>query len=232
MKTLLLVGLATLCFAASEPVVSLASLKAVESSINDRMRSNINEPYDLLGPARGTYLEGYGAVFTVEMNLVLVSPFMNSPFKQTISDKEISDLHERKVKKVDGLKMTMRELMTSASKTLPGLPTQERIVMEAFLFNYRWENARGLPHRLRPCRGERGAHRRHAGRRGGHRRHFRDLPPGTCGPRHPRGHQARRDERQHLHHRRPAQSRPRFRHGSILTRYFGRRPFTACAREL
>jgi hypothetical protein len=148
MKTLLLIGLATLCFAASEPAVSLSSLKAVEASINDRMRSNINDPYDLLGPARGTYLEGYGAVFTVEMNLVLVSPLTVSPFNQPISDKQLLDLHERKAKKLDGLKVTLRELMTSASKSLPGLPTQERIVMEAFLFNYRWENSRGLPHRL------------------------------------------------------------------------------------
>ena len=148
MKTLLLISVATLCFAASEPVVSVASLKTVEASINDRMRSNINDPYDLLGPARGTYLEGYGAVFTVEMNLVLVSPLMVSPFKQTISDKELSDLHERKAKKVDGLKLIMRDIMTAASRSLPGLPPQERIVMEAFLFNYRWENSRGLPHRL------------------------------------------------------------------------------------
>jgi len=49
---------------------------------------------------------------------------------------------------VDGLKIIMRDIMTSASKSLPGLPPQERIVMEAFLFNYRWENSRGLPHRL------------------------------------------------------------------------------------
>ncbi|HKD07618.1 MAG TPA: hypothetical protein VKB79_17075 [Bryobacteraceae bacterium] len=148
MKALLLIGLATLCFAASEPVVSLGSLKTVEASINDRIRSNINDPYDLLGPARGTYLEGYGAVFTVEMNLVLVSPLTLSPFKQVVSDKEISDLRERKAKKVDGLKVMMRDLMAGASRSLPGLPPQERIVMEAFLFNYRWENSRGLPRRL------------------------------------------------------------------------------------
>lgn len=148
MKTIVLIGIATLCFAASEPIVSLASLKTVEASINDRLRSNINDPYDLLGPARGTYLEGYGAVFTVEMNLVLVSPLNLSPFKQAISDKEITELHERKARKVEALTATMRELMIGASKSLPGLPPDEHIVMEAFLFNYRWEQSRGLPHRV------------------------------------------------------------------------------------
>lgn len=148
MKSLLLIGIATLCFAASEPIVSLASLKAVEASINDKVRSNINDPYDLLGTARGTYVEGYGAVFSVELNLVLVSPLNLSPFKQNITEAEITTMHDRKAHKVEGLKESMRGLMLGASKALPGLPANERIVMEAFLFNYRWENARGLPHRI------------------------------------------------------------------------------------
>jgi hypothetical protein len=147
-KSLLLIGLATLCFAASEPVVSLNSLRAVEMSINDKLRSGINDPYDLLGTARGTYMEGYGALFTFELNLVLVSPLNLSPFKQSITEAEIATLRERKVKKVEALKESMRGLMLNASKTLPGLPSNERIVMEAFFFNYRWENSRGLPHRI------------------------------------------------------------------------------------
>ncbi len=147
MKTILLISLATVCFAASEPIVSLASLKSVEGSINDRLKSNISDPYDLLGPARGTYLEGYGAVFTVQMNLVLLPALRISPFNPN-SGKEIVELHDHKARKIETLKATMRELMTGASKSLPGLPLQERIVMEAFLFDYSWEQSRGLPHRI------------------------------------------------------------------------------------
>jgi hypothetical protein len=146
-KTIFLVGLATVCFAASEPIVSLASLKSVEGSINDRLKSNISDPYDLLGPARGTYLEGYGAVFTVQMNLVLLPALRISPFNPN-SGKEIVELHDRKTRKIEDLKSIMRELMTGAGKSLQGLPPQERIVMEAFLFNYSWEQTRGLPHRI------------------------------------------------------------------------------------
>jgi hypothetical protein len=127
--------------------VSLGSLTSVEASINDRVRSNISDPYDLLGPARGTYLEGYGAVFTVQMNLVLLPALRVSPFNPN-SGKEITELHDRKARKLEDLKATMRDLMTGASKVLPGLPPQERIVMEAFLFNYSWEQSRGLPHRV------------------------------------------------------------------------------------
>jgi hypothetical protein len=117
-------------------------------SVNDKLRSSINDPYDLLGTARGTYMEGYGALFTVELNLVLVSPLNLSPFKQSITDAEIATMHDRKVKKVEALKESMRGLMLNASKTLPGLPPTERIAVEVFFFNYRWENSRGLPHRV------------------------------------------------------------------------------------
>ena len=45
---------------------------------------NINDPYDLLGTARGTYLEGYGAVFTVEMNRARSSAaHIGPPFGKT-----------------------------------------------------------------------------------------------------------------------------------------------------
>lgn len=144
----MMAALASVCFAAVESPVSFASLRAVEASINDKARSSVNDPYDLLGTARGTYLEGYGAVFTVEMNLVLVSALNFSPFKPTVSEAEIAAMHDRKAKKVDALKDMMRGLMVGASRTLTGLPANERIVMEAFLFNYRWENPRDLPKRI------------------------------------------------------------------------------------
>jgi hypothetical protein len=148
MKPVLLAVLASVCFAAVESPVSLASLRAVEASINDKFRSGVNDPYDLLGTARGTYLDGYGAVFSVEMNLVLVSPLNLSPFKPALADGEVAAMHDRKTRKVETLKAEMRSLMLGASKTLTGLPANERIVMEAFLFNYKWENSRDLPRRI------------------------------------------------------------------------------------
>lgn len=147
MKPLLLIAIATLCFAASEPPVSLTALKSMEGSINDRIRSSIADPYDLLGTARGTYLEGYGAVFTVQVNLVLLPALRVSPFTPNV-DKAIVEVHDHKVRKVEALKATMRELMTDASKSLPGMPSEERIVMEAILFNYSWEQTRDLPRRI------------------------------------------------------------------------------------
>ncbi len=136
------------CVSASEPAVNLASLKAVEASINDRLRSNIADPYDLLGPARGTYAEGYGAIFSVEVNLTMLPALAISPFNPTLKDSDIAKLHEKKLQKMVSLRGTMRELVAGAGKSLTGMPGNERIVVEAFLFSYRWEDRRGLPHRL------------------------------------------------------------------------------------
>ena len=135
---------AMLAFAALEP----ASLGTVEAAINDRFRSNLSDPYDLLGRARGSYLPGYGAIFTVEMNLVSLSPLAFTPFSQTMSKQEVTALHDRKVKKLAVLRDVMHDLMLNAGGTLTAVPAGEHITMEAFLFNYRWENATGLPHKL------------------------------------------------------------------------------------
>ncbi len=139
------VGVATLCYAALESPVSRASITAVENSINERFRANTPDPYDLLGAARGTYLEGYGVVFTVEAQLVVVMP--PNPFKQTISPEEIASIRDRKAKKLPMLKEAMRNLMANASTTLEGLPGDEHIALEAILWSYSWENYRG-PRRI------------------------------------------------------------------------------------
>lgn len=144
----LLVALATLCMAATESRVSRASILAVERSINDKFRSSVTDPYDLLGTARGTYLEGYGTLFTIELDLVNASPLAFGPFKATMSPEEISATRDRKLKKVPVLKDTLRNLMANAGTTLEGLPGDEHIAMEAILWNYTWENSRGLPYRV------------------------------------------------------------------------------------
>jgi hypothetical protein len=142
---LLIAGLAgVMAFAAMEP----PALKAVEAAINDRFRSGLNDPFDLLGTARGSYLPGYGAVFTVELNLVTLPPLAFSPFSQAVTPQEVAALHDRKVKKLSALRDAMHDLMLTAGSTLTTLGGDERVTMEAFLFNYRWEKTAGLPHKL------------------------------------------------------------------------------------
>lgn len=134
------------CLAATQTRVPLKSLAAVEASLNDRFRSGTVDPYDLLGTARCTYLEGYGALMTVELQLVYVTPPM--PFRSPYSPQEIMTMHERKIKKLPLLKETMRGLLASASGNLEGMPGSERIAIEARLWHYSWEESKGIPSRV------------------------------------------------------------------------------------
>jgi hypothetical protein len=145
-KPLLLIALATLCFAGTEPRISRKSLAAVEGMMNDSFRAGTTDPYDLLGTARGTYLAGYGALFTVELQLVYVTPPM--PFRSPYSPQEIAAMHDRKLKKLPVFKETMRTLIASAGTSLDSLPPNERISMESILWRYTWEDSRGLPQRI------------------------------------------------------------------------------------
>jgi hypothetical protein len=147
-KFLAFVAVATICFAATESRVSRASILAVERAINEKAVAYSADPYVVLGDARGTYLEGYGALFTNELNLINNSSLSPSPFKPTVSKEEIAAVHDRKVNKLAELKATMRLVMMNASATLEGLPANEHVAMETILFSYSWENSRGLPHRV------------------------------------------------------------------------------------
>jgi hypothetical protein len=149
MKPLLaILAVAALCFAATESRVSRAAILAVERGINENFAGYSADPYDVLGTARGTYLEGYGTLFTTELDLINAGPISASPFKPVVTPQEIATTRERKMKKLVALKESMRTLMANASTTLEGLPPNEHVAMEAILFYYSWENSRGLPHRV------------------------------------------------------------------------------------
>jgi hypothetical protein len=135
----------TLMFASVETGVTRASLSSVETSLNDKLRVVGPDPYDVLGLTRGTYLAGYGVVFTFEVNLVYSTG--PNPFRPPMTREEIASLRDRKFRKLLILKDTMRRTMASAA-ALPGLAPNDHVVMEAFLLYYSWENQVGLPHRI------------------------------------------------------------------------------------
>jgi hypothetical protein len=147
-KPLLLIAAATLCLASTEPRVSRNSIVLVENSINEKFANYAGETYVVYGNARGTYLEGYGALFTVELDLINTGPINPNPFKQTVTPLEISTTRERKLKKLVILREHMRSLIQNAAGTLEGLPPNEHVAIEAVLLYSKWEESRGMPRRL------------------------------------------------------------------------------------
>jgi hypothetical protein len=118
----------------------------VETSIDNAFGPGGADGYNLLGTARGTYLPGYGTLFTAELQLVYVAPMM--PFHPTITPEEKQSTHERKVKKLAVLREAMQNQLASAGRTLDGMPLNERIALEVILFNFSWEDLKGIPQRV------------------------------------------------------------------------------------
>jgi hypothetical protein len=137
---------ADLVFAGNQSAVSATALKFIEDATNKQFAPEPSDSWEQLGDARGSYLPGYGAVFTFEMTLVSVMPI--TPFHVEVTAQEIKSVHARKLKKLPVLKSAMRDLMVKAATSLTSLPPAEQITFEAFLDNFSFEDRTGLPRRL------------------------------------------------------------------------------------
>src|ERR1039458_6032748 len=57
--------------------IALGTFSTLENGFDRKLTGyNINDPIDLLGRTRGIYLDGYGALFSTEISL-LVKPFIH-----------------------------------------------------------------------------------------------------------------------------------------------------------
>jgi hypothetical protein len=136
---------AALCAtAAGKARPSRPDLANMEKVFNDRIqRLNISDPFDLLGSTRGFYLDGYGAIFTAEVNLV-VGPAI-TPFRPALTPKEITALHVKKVQRLATLKEKLRELLTNLAISLVSVPGDEQIAVGVSLVYFSWEQRENLP---------------------------------------------------------------------------------------
>ena len=134
---------AALPAATESPRVTRAVLTPMEKSLDGRIsRLWEDNPLALMGPTRGVYLEGYGAVFTAEVNLVS-APLGLMAHTHT---KEEKDRHRaRKIERRPQLLKVLRTALMESAALLDTVPMEEQVVIVAFLSVYPWEDAKGLP---------------------------------------------------------------------------------------
>ncbi len=123
----------------------MVSIVSTQRSIDGRL-AHIwpEEPFFVLGTTHGVYLEGYGAVFTAEVNLATapVSPLMPIPTKEMIARH-----HQKKVERIPLLEKAMREMLVQTATSMDTLADTDRIVIAVSLTSYSWEPA-GLPSQI------------------------------------------------------------------------------------
>jgi hypothetical protein len=121
-----------------------AGMAAVETAFDARVRTfNAMDPMELFSSTQGVYLEGYGAVFTAQVDLIMTPTV--TPWRQKITKEDIQNIHGRKVARLAAIKAQMREVLTIAALVLDGMPANENVVLAVSLYRFAWEDTAGLP---------------------------------------------------------------------------------------
>jgi hypothetical protein len=147
MKRLFLTAiLVTACVsqaADTAPRVTRAILAPAEKSLDERIeRLWEDNPLALLGSTRGVYLDGYGAVFTAEVNTVIGGTTL---MHLTLS-KEDKDRHrKKKLERLPQLRTALKQALVNAAAALDPVNPDDQVVIAVFLSRYPWEDASGMP---------------------------------------------------------------------------------------
>ncbi len=101
---------------------------------------------EMLAAPRGVYLQGYGAVFMTDVNLVY-TPSIN-PFRLTIEPEVIDRIHRQKMAQVPVLRENMRQILLESGSALETVPLDEQVVLVVTFANEKWEVTAGLPSQI------------------------------------------------------------------------------------
>lgn len=127
--------------------ITRQTFKPLEDDFNLKLSTfNPAEPVYMLGQTRGVYLQGYGAVFSVELDLIQ-SPTVN-PFHGAISKQDVASTHTRKMKQLGLLQDAVRRQMIACAKGLDAVPADQQLVMVVRLDYQPWEDTEKLPSQI------------------------------------------------------------------------------------
>jgi hypothetical protein len=122
--------------------------KRLESDFDYQLKSaDPNSPIDVLGLTRGLYLQGFGAVFTTEVDLApsRFNPMFNQG--RITAEQRVSD-HDHKLRNLVLLRQQMGGMMATIAKNLELLGTNDQVVLAVRLWYQPWEDKTGLPDQI------------------------------------------------------------------------------------
>src|SRR5688572_4414092 len=111
MRPLLALVLTAGTLAAEGAPIARETFASMEKEFDQRLLKPVENPFHVLGTTRGLYVEGFGAVLTTELNLV-VGPTI-SPFRPELTKQEVAALKQRKLERLPILKEIMRSTLVS-----------------------------------------------------------------------------------------------------------------------
>jgi hypothetical protein len=137
-----LAALAAAAAVADSAHVSRAVIRSVEKSLDDRLLHIWADTPSVVSPTRGLYLDGYGAVFTMEM--ITVS-YDNSMMAPRLTPQRMVEIKQKQIERVPQLEKALTQALMEVAASLDSVPLDERVVIEADLLRYPWQDGAGYP---------------------------------------------------------------------------------------
>jgi hypothetical protein len=144
-RRLFLLLAAALALSAAASRVSRASIATLEKSFDRRLERDVldSDPFLLLGMTRGVYIEGFGVVYSTEVNLAPIPGI--SPFHPELTKDDLARLRQKKLARLPALKQAMKQMLLDTAASLDGVPREENIALAVSLFRHPREDATGIP---------------------------------------------------------------------------------------
>lgn len=125
--------------------VTRASVAALERSFDHRLKSEVLEgdTFSLLGWTRGLYIEGFGVVYSAEVQLAPIPGI--SPFHPEQTKQDWARVRQKKLQRLPALRSAMKQMMLDCASSLDGVPAQEQVVLGVSLTTHPNEDSHGVP---------------------------------------------------------------------------------------
>ena len=127
------------CARAQSPPSNLSALKAemkvFEAVIDGTMAQTFALPFGLLEKTKGTYLPGFGLVFSLEVNLYPLrnmNPFVNM---NPLSKAELEKAHKVKGERIATIKQSVPRLLADHAMSLRDITSDDYVAVVVHLFD-------------------------------------------------------------------------------------------------
>lgn len=145
-KLSLLVLTVALLAMADSPRVSRALIVSMEKRLDERIsRLWDDNPLSVLGATRGIYLDGFGTVFTAEINPAVQPLTLMNP---VLTPQDKINFHKKKLERIPQLKKALIQALADTAVSLDPEPANEQIVIAVTITRYQWEDTTGTPSQI------------------------------------------------------------------------------------
>lgn len=129
------------------PRVTRSNLAGLETMADQKLIAlEVSEPGILLGATRGVYLDGYGAVFTTEVDLLAFAA--PNPFRPAYTKADVTKLKLRKLGRINILKQRMQESLVIMAQGLEGVDKNQQVALAVTIPYWPWEESNGMPRQI------------------------------------------------------------------------------------